>query len=97
MNLSKSYKKKEFNSNESLNSIETFASRSCSIDSLNEFDFSEIIDFNNKVPKEKQKSSKWIPIQKRRSREVKKEISKSPSVEDVLKKLNIKEKIKKSD
>tara|TARA_B100001093_G_scaffold76612_3_gene67471 strand:- start:3 stop:287 length:285 start_codon:yes stop_codon:yes gene_type:complete len=94
MNLSKSYKKKEFNSNESLNSIESFASRSISADSLNESEFSQAIDVKSKFPKEKQKSSKWIPIQKRRSREVKKEISKSPSVEDVLKKLNIKEKIK---
>lgn len=93
MNLSKSYKKKEFNSNESLNSIESFASRSISADSLNECEFSQAIDVKSKFPKEKQNSSKWIPIQKRRSRE-EKLISKSPSVEDVLKKLNIKEKIK---
>ena len=94
MNLSKSYKKKEFNSNESLNSIESFASRSISADSLNESEFSQAIDVKSKFPKEKQNSSKWIPIQKRRSREEKKEISKSPNVEDILKKLNIKEKIK---
>tara|TARA_B100001093_G_scaffold76612_2_gene67470 strand:- start:22324 stop:22611 length:288 start_codon:yes stop_codon:yes gene_type:complete len=95
MNLSKSYKKKEFNSNESLNSIESFETRSVSIDSVNEFEFSQTIDFNNKVPKEKLRSSKWIPIQKRRSREEKETISKSPSVEDVLKKLNIKVRIQK--
>jgi len=82
------FTKKHESSNESLNSIEVFGSRSCSIDSSNGIDYN--LNDHSKPPKENMFKSLWKPITKRRKREEQIIVTSSPKVEDVLMKLNIK-------
>ena len=88
MNSKLIFTKKNHSSNDSLNSIEAFGSRSCSIDSFNEIDYN--LNNNSTPPKEKLFKSLWKPIVKRRKREEQIQIVSSPKVEDVLLKLYIK-------
>ena len=88
MNSKLIFTKKHDTSNDSLNSIEAFGSRSCSIDSSNGIDYN--LNDNSTPPKEKMFKSLWKPIVKRRKREEQIQIVSSPKVEDVLMKLYIK-------
>ena len=71
-------------SNDSLNSIDTFASRSYSIDSTNSND-----DIMNEIKLKNKNDFRSITKIKRRAKE-KPDKSKSPNIEDVLKYLNTK-------
>ena len=89
------------NSSDSLASIESFASTSRTCSTSKSCDsFSELIENTTKLNMKNEetislplkKRHKFIPIKKRRQREIKQVISKSPQVEDALKHIYIENK-----
>lgn len=88
------------NSSDSLASIESFASTSRTCSTSKSCDsFSELIENTTKLNVKNEETNlplkkrhKFIPIKKRRQREIKQVISKSPQVEDALKHIYIENK-----